>query len=109
MTPMGYHTLLALMACNSEKFAIQWFRMHHINFFKFILLSKLATFRVTIFDFFHPGPQPIHMETHYNKLAKICTNCFCLMTKKAAMPIYGKSLLKIFSSPRMLMTLGIGI
>ena len=42
MTHMGYHTLLALVAlCNSEKFAIQWFRMHHIYYFKIILLQTL--------------------------------------------------------------------
>ena len=35
MTRMGYHTLLVLEAlCNFEKLAIQWFRMHHIYFFK---------------------------------------------------------------------------
>ena len=33
-----------------------------------------------------------HMKTPYNKLAKIYANCFGHMTKKAAMPIYGKNL-----------------
>ena len=41
MTHMGYHTLLALVAlCNAEKLAIQWFRMHHIYFFKELLAIR---------------------------------------------------------------------
>ena len=32
-----------------------------------------------------------HMNTTYDKLAKIYTNCFGHMTKMANMPRYGKS------------------
>ena len=39
-----------------------------------------------------------HVKTPYDKLAKICTKYFGHMTKMAATPIYGKNLLKIFSS-----------
>ena len=38
------------------------------------------------------------MKTPYDKSAKIYTKYFGHMTKTAAMPIYGKNLLKIFSS-----------
>ena len=34
------------------------------------------------------------MKTPYNKVAKICTNCFGHVTKMADMPIYGKNLLQ---------------
>ena len=37
-----------------------------------------------------------YMETPYNKLTKIYTNCFGHLTKMADMPIYGKNPLKIF-------------
>ena len=51
-----------------------------------------------------------HMETPYDRLAKIYANCFCHMTKMATTPIYGKNRLKVFfSRTRRLMTLGLGI
>ena len=37
-----------------------------------------------------------HVKTSYDKLIKIYTKYFGHMTKMAAMPIYGKNLLKIF-------------
>ena len=37
------------------------------------------------------------MKTPYNKLVKIYANCFGHMTKKAAMPIYGKKPFKALS------------
>ena len=37
-----------------------------------------------------------HVKTPYDKLARIYTKYFGHMTKMAAMPIYGKNLLKIF-------------
>ena len=39
-----------------------------------------------------------HMTTPYDWLAKICTNCYSHMTKKATKPIYGKNYLNIFFS-----------
>ena len=39
-----------------------------------------------------------HVKTPYDKSAKICTKHFGHTTKMAAMPIYGKNLLKIFFS-----------
>ena len=44
------------------------------------------------------------MKTPYDKLAKIYTNCSGPMTKMAATPYIVKTLLKIFSRTRMLMT-----
>ena len=47
MAHMGYHTLLALEAlCNSEKFSIQRFHIHHIYFFKYIYLTPVKTQRL---------------------------------------------------------------
>ena len=40
-----------------------------------------------------------HMETPYDRLAKIYANCFCHMTKMTTMPIDGKNPLKFFFSP----------
>ena len=37
-----------------------------------------------------------HMTTPYDRLAKICTNCYGHMTKMATKPIYGKNYLNIF-------------
>ena len=39
-----------------------------------------------------------HMKTPYDWLAKICTICYCHMTKMATKPIYGKVYLNIFFS-----------
>ena len=51
-----------------------------------------------------------HMKTPYDKSAKINTKYFGHMTKMAAMPIYGKNLLKIFfSRTRRPVTLGLGM
>ena len=51
-----------------------------------------------------------HVKNPYDKLAKIYTKYFGHMTKMAAMPIYGKNLLKIFfSSTRRPVTLGLGM
>ena len=50
------------------------------------------------------------MKTPYDKSAKIYTNYFGHMTKMAAMPIYGKNLLKIFfSRTRRPVTLRLGM
>ena len=40
----------------------------------------------------------VHMTTPYDWLAKICTICYCHMTKMATRPIYGKNYLNIFFS-----------
>ena len=51
-----------------------------------------------------------HMNTPYDKLAKIYTNGSGHMTKMADMPIYGKNPLKIFfSRTRRSMALGLGM
>ena len=51
-----------------------------------------------------------HMETPKDRGTKVCSNGFGHMTKMAAMPIYGKNPLKIFSSrTRRLMTSGLGM
>ena len=50
-----------------------------------------------------------HLKTPYDKLVKIYTNYFGHMTKMAAMPIYDKNLLKIFSRTRRPVTLRLGI
>ena len=50
------------------------------------------------------------MKTPYDKSAKIYTKYFGHMTKMAAMPIYGKNLLKIFySRTRRPVTLRLGM
>ena len=51
-----------------------------------------------------------HVKTPHDKIAKMLAKYFCHITKMAAMPIYGKNPLKIFSSgTRRLMTLGLGM
>ena len=51
-----------------------------------------------------------HVKTPYAKLAKIYTEYFGHMTKMTAMPIYGKTPLKIyFSRTRRPVTLGLGM
>ena len=51
-----------------------------------------------------------HMKTPYDKLAKNYTKYFGHMIKMAAMPIYGKNLLKnFFSRTRRPVTLGLGM
>ena len=51
-----------------------------------------------------------HMETPLDAGTKVCSNGFDHMTKMAALPIYGKSPLKIFySRTSRLMTLGLGM
>ena len=48
-----------------------------------------------------------HMTTPYDWLAKICTNCYGHMPEIAAMPIYGKNSLDIFSGTKTPMALGL--
>ena len=50
-----------------------------------------------------------HVKTPYDKLVKIYTKYFVQITKMAAMPIYGKNLLKIFSRNRRQVTLRLGM
>ena len=51
-----------------------------------------------------------HMKIPYDKIVKIYTKYFGHMTKMAAMPIYGKNLLKIFfSRTRRPVTLRLGM
>ena len=50
-----------------------------------------------------------HVMTPYAKLAKIYKKYFGHMTKMTAMPIYGKTALKIFSRTRKPVTLGLGM
>ena len=57
-----------------------------------------------------PNELKFHMMTSYDKLAKIYTRYFGHTTKMAAMPIYGKNLLKIFlSRTRRPVTLRLGM
>ena len=50
------------------------------------------------------------METPYDRLAKLHTNCFGHMTKMATTPVFGKKPLNIFfTRTSRLMTLGLGI
>ena len=49
------------------------------------------------------------MKTPNDKLAKIYSKYFFHMTKMAAMPIYGKHFLKIFSRTRRPVTLRLGM
>ena len=49
------------------------------------------------------------MKTPYDKLAKMYAKDFGHMTKMAAMPIYGKNHLKIFSRTRRPVILGLGM
>ena len=50
------------------------------------------------------------METPYDRLAKINTNCFGHMNKMPTIPIYGKNSINIFfSRTRRPITLGLGI
>ena len=51
----------------------------------------------------------VHMETPLDAEAKVCSNGPGHMTKMAAMLIYGKKPLKIFSITRRLMTLELGM
>ena len=54
-------------------------------------ITILATFRVTIFEFFHPGPQPISYVAH--------ETLFCYMqlhNKASHSATYGKRLPPIF-------------
>ena len=49
-----------------------------------------------------------HMTTPYDWLAKICTNCYGLMTKMATKHIHGKNYLKsVFSGTKTPMALGL--
>ena len=49
------------------------------------------------------------MTTPYDWLAKIYTNCYGHMTKKASMPIYGKNSLNIFPGTKRPLALGLGM
>ena len=49
------------------------------------------------------------MKIPYDRLTKICTNCFGHMTKMAAMPTYGKKALSIFSKIQKAYDLGLGM
>ena len=63
-------------------------------FLQIYTITILATFQVTIFDLFHPGPQPINWMfgwqllhiSHYYPTACIRSNCVCFCY---VMPIYG--------------------
>ena len=49
-----------------------------------------------------------HMTTPYDWLAKICTNCYGLMTRMATKHIYGKNYLNsVFSGTKMPIALGL--
>ena len=43
-----------------------------------------------------PFERKFHVNTPYDRLAKIYTNCTGHMTKMATTPIYGKNLLNVF-------------
>ena len=51
-----------------------------------------------------------HMNTPYDRLAKIFTNCTGYMTKMATTPMYGKNPLNVFfSGTKRPMALGLGM
>ena len=57
-----------------------------------------------------PFELKFHMNTPYDRLAKICTNCTGHMTKMATMAIYGKNFLNVFfSGTKRPMALGLGM
>ena len=56
-----------------------------------------------------PIKAKFHVEPPLDEGTKVCSNCQGLVTKMAAMPIYGKNPLKRFSKTNMLMTLELGI
>ena len=57
-----------------------------------------------------PFDLKFHMQTPYDRLVKVYTNCTGHMTKMATKPIYGKNSLNVFfSGTKRPMALGLGM
>ena len=63
--------------------------------------------------FYCNAARPIEAKSHVELLwvvrMKVCSNCLGHVTKMAAMPVYGKNLLKIFSETSRLMIFELGV
>ena len=93
--------------------AINKFQRSKLTFDLSAKSLRLESHQIIIKKVFSQTIGPIelkfHVKTPYDKLAKIYIKCFGHMTKMAAMPIYGKNPLKIFSRSRRPVTLGLGM